>query len=224
MLAMTLWWVVPLFVVNIMTHPSLLHMQSHMVYIVIIFLSASAAFTLIAISAATNIWAYATNWGRYHILCTVYTIQMIFTLLIVLALNACRMIGYYGGDPEGSVGMLFIPSTLLYFVLGVFVRWGCKVDEWIRERQRTLVIRQVRKERIAKHDQSADRRRGEGGWIGVIFMLKFGLLILGTWIAYQSWQAGTLEEDMTRYADEIIEAVKTTLDSRESRSTIMPWK
>jgi len=77
---------------------------------------------------------------------------------------------------------------------------------------------------LQEKETSSDRSPCGGGWIGVIFMIKFGLLILGACVAYQSWQAGTLEEDLSRYANEIIEAVKGTLESRESRSTIMPWK
>jgi hypothetical protein len=62
---------------------------------------------------------------------------------------------------------------------------------------------------LQEKETSSDRSPCEGGWIGVIFVIKFGLLIIGAWVAYQSWQAGTLEEDLTRYANEILEAVKT---------------
>ncbi len=215
MLAMTLWWVLPLFAVNIMAHPFLLNLHSHLLYIVIIVFSVSAAITLSAVRAATNVWDDATNWGRYHLLCTAYTIQMIVTLLIVLVLDAFRLIGYYGGGPEVSVEMLFIPSALLYLVLGVFVRWSCKIGDWIRERQRMPVTSQGRKKEIAKiDDRYADRRRGDGGWIGAIFIIKLALIILGAWIVYQSSQAGMLKEDMTRYANEIVDAVKTTFSQR----------
>lgn len=145
MLAMTLWWVLPLFAVNIMAHPFLPHLQSHLLYIVIIMFSVSAAISLSTVRTTTNVWGDATNWGRYHLLCTAYTIQMIVTLLIVLVLDAFRLIGHYGGGPEVSVEMLFIPSALLYFVLGVFVRWGCNVGNWIRQRQRIQIMRRTRK-------------------------------------------------------------------------------
>lgn len=68
----------------------------------------------------------------------------------------------------------------------------------------------------------SDRRHRYGGWIHVIFMIKVGLLILGAWIVYQSWQEGMLEEDMTRYANEIIEVVKTTFLKIENPGQLSP--
>ena len=77
----------------------------------------------------------------------------------------------------------------------------------------------VRSEIMLKEEEIlSDRRHRYGGWIHVIFMIKVGLLILGAWIVYQSWQEGTLEDDMTRYGNEIIDAFKSTIVSDSSDS------
>ena len=65
---------------------------------------------------------------------------------------------------------------------------------------------------------NTDKRRRDRGSIHIIFLIKFMLLILGAWIVYNSWQAGTLEEDMTRYANDIMNAGKTYFEQASSRS------
>jgi len=140
LLVMTLWWVLPLLAVNLMGHPFLPYMKSHLLYAVIILISVLSTIVLNAVNTATTIWGTVTDWGRYYILCAAYTIQMIVTLLIVLTLDSYRLIGYYKGDPTGSVGMLLVPSVVMYFVLGVVSSWGCKVGSWIRKQRTRNVI------------------------------------------------------------------------------------
>jgi hypothetical protein len=212
-LVMTLWWLLPVFTVKIVMHPFLKYMPSHLPYVLTLFFSFISAITVNIIDSSSNIWMNATNWGRYHILCTAYTVQMILTFLAIRLLDACRMIGFYDGGPEGSVETLFVPVALLYFFMGISVRWGITIKEWNRKRKE-----RVEKSKIVINDNNKDKMHGEEGSIHIIFLIKFALLMVGALIVYKSWQAGTLEEDMTRYANEIINAVKYFWDQQGSRS------
>ncbi len=51
-------------------------------------------------------------------MCILYSINMIAILVIALSLSHFRLLEYFGGDPEGSIGMLFIPTIVGYFLLG----------------------------------------------------------------------------------------------------------
>lgn len=39
-------------------------------------------------------------------------------MAITLTMDACGMIQYFGGDPEGSIFMLAVPSVLFYYLFG----------------------------------------------------------------------------------------------------------
>ena len=66
---------------------------------------------------------------------------------------------------------------------------------------------------------SSRRKRGQGGFIGVIFIVKLFLMFLGIWIIYSSWQAGTLSEDMSRYSSEVIEVAPGAFGSESDDSS-----
>ena len=208
-LLMTLWWVLPMFIVKVIGHPFLLHMPSHLLYAAIVLLSIGSAVILNGVNKSTNIWVHSTDWGRYHIICAAYTVQMLVTLVVVRVLDVLHLVGYYGGAPENGAEILFVPSALLYFMLGEFFKCGSSVNKWRKER--------AGKERAVMQDNT-DKRRRDRGSIHIIFLIKFMLLILGAWIVYNSWQAGTLEEDMTRYANDIMNAGKTYFEQASSHS------
>jgi len=121
LICMTLWWVMPFFVIDLVAHPIHSHFSSHLLYIIVILISVISAYLLSVSDAKKGLWGRSAYWGKYLLLCGTYAAQMIVILIVVLSLDEYRLIGYFGRDPESSVGMLFVPSILVYTLLGAIV-------------------------------------------------------------------------------------------------------
>lgn len=133
---MTLWWVLPLFAINLAAHAFPTSLRSHLLYLPVILICAAFSAAMGACRPVNDIWHAAGPWKRYFMLCTAYALQMAVTLIVVLTLDAYGLIGYYGGDPEGSIGMLFIPSVLLYFFTGMVAGSAIAVGRRMKSRKR----------------------------------------------------------------------------------------
>ncbi len=118
LLWMALWWVVPFFVIHLLARPFLSNLRSHLLYVVMILVAMGAAAVVSAVDGKRDLWRRSGYWGKYGLLCGAYAVQGILALAIVVTLDSLGAIGYYGGDAEGSIGMLIVPSILAYFLLG----------------------------------------------------------------------------------------------------------
>ncbi|OPX97443.1 MAG: hypothetical protein A4E60_03263 [Syntrophorhabdus sp. PtaB.Bin047] len=118
LLCMTLWWVFPAFVLALITHPIQLHPRSHLLYVAVLFLSAVSAIVLSIIDRRWNLWHRAGYWVRYALLCGAYLLETVIVIAVLLALDSLRLLAYFGGDAEGSIGMLLIPSAIIYLMAG----------------------------------------------------------------------------------------------------------
>jgi hypothetical protein len=58
---------------------------------------------------------------RYFLLNGWYVLNVGLILAVTLTLDHFRLVGYFNGDPEGSFGMLYLPSVLVYLVLGLIL-------------------------------------------------------------------------------------------------------
>lgn len=115
---MTLWWVFPAFALGLITHPFHLHLRSHLLYVAVLFLSALSAVVLSVIDGRWNLWQRAGYWVRYALLCGAYLLQTVILIAVLLTLDALRLLTYFGGDAEGSIGMFLIPSAIIYLMAG----------------------------------------------------------------------------------------------------------
>ncbi|HRR40076.1 MAG TPA: hypothetical protein P5244_02470 [Syntrophales bacterium] len=123
LLAMSLWWVLPMFAIHLLLYPFTEYFSSHLLYLIVIGIALLTAAGASIMNVMIPRWEYACPWERYYWLAAAYTVQMIVTLIIALILDAYHLIRYYGGDAAGSIGMLFIPSVLFYFIVGVIGKW-----------------------------------------------------------------------------------------------------
>ncbi|HNR33097.1 MAG TPA: hypothetical protein PKI11_19560 [Candidatus Hydrogenedentes bacterium] len=125
LIGMTLWWVLPFFIGHLFTYPFRDHFSSHLLYLVVITVALLAGLLLSALDARTRLWTRLGYWGKYALLCGAYAAETIVVLVLLIALDARRVLTYFGGDAEGSVGMLLIPSILFHVlagtILGVFL-------------------------------------------------------------------------------------------------------
>jgi len=120
---MTLWWLLPLFALNVAIHPLFLNLSSHFLYLVLIVIAGLASLAFSATCESAELWTESTPWGQYHVLCAGYTIQMIVSTGVVLYLGSIQAVEYYGAGVERSVALVFIPSVMVYFIAGVVARW-----------------------------------------------------------------------------------------------------
>ncbi len=127
LLMMSLWWVLPVFAIHLFRHPFAEYFSSHLLYLVVIGIALLTAAGASVANAMIPRWEDAGPWEKYYWLAAAYTIQMIVTLTITLILDAYHLIRYYGGDAAGSIGMLFIPSVIFYFIVGVIGRWVARI-------------------------------------------------------------------------------------------------
>lgn len=118
LLCMTLWWVFPVFVLALITHPIHLHLRSHLLYVTVFFLSALSAVILSMIDGRWDLWQRAGYWVRYALLCGAYLLQTVIVITVLLTLDSFRLLAHFGGDAEGSIGMLLIPSAIIYLMAG----------------------------------------------------------------------------------------------------------
>ena len=65
---------------------------------------------------------------RYLIISIAYTANMTIILKITFYLRSELILDYFGGDPEGSIGMVFIPSIYGYYVLGAIYALVATID------------------------------------------------------------------------------------------------
>jgi putative flippase GtrA len=121
LLLITLWWVIPLFILELLTFPFFPYFKSHLLYLVTIAIAILFAVVLGFADSKWNLWKKYDYWGRYSLVLGTYTIQMLVLLFVFGMLSHWNSLEYYGSCPAGSVGMLFLPSIPVYFLLGVIL-------------------------------------------------------------------------------------------------------
>ena len=134
LLFITLWWVIPFFVRDLLAYSFIPYFTSHLLYLVTIAISIVCAITLGFIDGKKDLWNRYEFWGKYLIVIGAYAAQIILIFFVIIFLGSNRLLKYYGGDPEGSVGMLFFPSIVFYLVIGGVLGIIAKAIKWIRKR------------------------------------------------------------------------------------------
>ena len=66
-------------------------------------------------------WSHRRLWGRFVILATAYTVVIGASLVFTCVLDSYRLVAYFGGDAEGSFGLLYFPSIVFYWLVGAVV-------------------------------------------------------------------------------------------------------
>jgi len=74
------------------------------------------------------------SWGKLATLMISYASTIIVSLIVTIVLSSYGMIDYFGGDPEGSFEMLYIPSIVFYGGVGMVVIFGLKAIKEVKKR------------------------------------------------------------------------------------------
>jgi hypothetical protein len=117
-LALMSWWIIPFLAASVLTHPISEYPRSYLLFLIALGGIVSFAGALNVINLRWQVWGKMGHWGKFLILSGCYTLSVAAILAVTLVLDSYGALDYFGGDAEGSFGMLFIPSVLGYFVLG----------------------------------------------------------------------------------------------------------
>jgi hypothetical protein len=133
MMLMTLWWAVPAFLIQLQHYQFNKYPSSYIIYYVIFGVTLVFG-ALLIIDKKAQKWEELSIRQKFFWLCSRYGINIGLMLLLVGVLSHFHLIDYFESDPEGSIGMLFVPSALAYFLPGLLVCFLIDWGKWIRER------------------------------------------------------------------------------------------
>lgn len=115
------WWIILFFIFALLSYPVGKYFSSYLPFFISFAVIAVYAFFLSFLNSKFNFWERYGHWKRFFVLIGTYSITIISILIIVVTLDSNGLIQYFGGDAGGSFGLLFLPSIILYFILGVLV-------------------------------------------------------------------------------------------------------
>lgn len=115
------WWVIPVFLLELSRYPLFEYLNSYCLYFTIFGITITIGLMINLVDRRFRFWDKIGLWRKYLIIGTVYTIDIV----IILFIDGFLGFDTFRSDPEGSIGMLFMPSIYLYFVVGAIVTFVC---------------------------------------------------------------------------------------------------
>ena len=98
----------------------------------------SFAVTLNVINLRWQIWERTGHWGKFFILIGCYSLSVAAILAVTLVLDSYGALDYFGGDAEGSFGMLFVTSVFGYAVVGGIVCAALSAHRILRQKEKPV--------------------------------------------------------------------------------------
>ncbi len=135
---MMFWWSIPALVIQLQHYQFNKYTSSYIIYYVIFGITLVYG-ALLTKDKKAQTWEELSIRQKFFWLCSRYAINIALMLLCVAGLSHFHLLDYFGSDPEGSIGMLFVPSALAYFLPGLLVFF--LVDWWKRIRERLTSFR-----------------------------------------------------------------------------------
>jgi hypothetical protein len=115
------WWIAVFFIIALFSYPVKSYLSSYVPFFVAFVVILASGIALNIIETKFLFWRDMGHWGRFLILTGSYAFAILVILVITLTLDSYRLIGYFRGDPEGSFGMLYVPSVIFYFLAGTIL-------------------------------------------------------------------------------------------------------
>jgi hypothetical protein len=121
LMMMTYWWVMPFLIIALGRFPPGKHQASYYPFAVALAIPALLGVICNRLENRYGYWRRSGFWKRYFLLNGWYALNVGLILGVTLTLDYFHLVRYFGGDPEGSFGMLYLPSVLGYLVLGLIL-------------------------------------------------------------------------------------------------------
>jgi hypothetical protein len=132
-LIVMIWWILAFFLMNLCSHPLWAYTSSYVVYFIAFVVTLGSAVFLNVLESRFKLWSHRGLWGRFVILATAYTIVGVVSLAVTFVLDSYRLLAYFGGDAEGCFALLYIPSIVLYWLVGTVVCGVCSIAKMVRD-------------------------------------------------------------------------------------------
>ncbi|MDH7515465.1 MAG: hypothetical protein QHI48_06310 [Bacteroidota bacterium] len=114
-------WVVPFFIIEAFSHPFRGNLPSFTPFFIWFSTFSVAALLFSMFDSRKGFWHRYGFWKRYTVLEAAYAGTTLVALLLHTVLDSLGMVDYFGGDPEGSFAMYYIPSIMVYAAAGALL-------------------------------------------------------------------------------------------------------
>jgi hypothetical protein len=121
LLIMTFWWIAPFLLVALARFSPARWPLSYVPFLVAVAVTMLLSALCGRLENRRGSWRRAGFAKRYFLLNGWYALNVGLILTVTLSLDYFHLAGYFTGDPEGSFGMLYLPSVLVYLVLGLIL-------------------------------------------------------------------------------------------------------
>ena len=118
---MTNWWILPFFVVYLSQFPFLENLPSYYVFFIPFIITGIFSLGCGLMEAKTGWWSRAGFWKKYFALNGLYILNIFLIISVTITLHSYRMLRFFGSDPEGSFGMLYPWTIILYLLAGIIL-------------------------------------------------------------------------------------------------------
>ena len=118
LLIMTFWWIAPFLLLALSRFSPALYPLSYVPFLVAIAVTLLLSALCGWLENRHGYWRRSGFGKKYFLLNAWYALNVALILALTLTLDNFHLVGYFGGDPEGSFGMLYLPSVLIYLALG----------------------------------------------------------------------------------------------------------
>jgi len=115
---MTYWWVMIFLIMALCRFPPGRHPASYYPFVVALAIPALLSVICNRLENRYGYWGRSGFWKKYFLLNGWYALNVGLILAVSLTLDYFHLIRYFGGDPEGSFGMLYLPSVMMYLAFG----------------------------------------------------------------------------------------------------------
>jgi len=123
LMIMTYWWVMPFLLAALCRFPPGRQAASYYAFVPALAIPALLSVICNRLENRYGYWGRSGFWKKYLWLNAWYALNVGLILAVTLTLDHFSLIQYFGGDPEGSFGMLHLPSVMMYlasgFILGL---------------------------------------------------------------------------------------------------------
>jgi hypothetical protein len=121
LLIMTFWWMAPFLLVALTGFSPARWPLSYVPFLVAVAVTLLLSALCNRLETRHGYWRRSGFAKRYFLLNGWYALNVGLILAVTLSLDSFRLVGYFGGDPEGSFGMLYLPSVLFYLIVGLIL-------------------------------------------------------------------------------------------------------
>ncbi len=135
-LVLMMFWIWPFLILALCRYPVSEYFLSYVSFIVPL-ISILAVGLLVNLAACRgHFWLKGRLWRKYLILVGSYTAAMFISVFVLVVLHDQGVVESFGADPEGNIAMVFIPTAILYWIVGACLSAVLSVAQALRKRRK----------------------------------------------------------------------------------------